>query len=163
MQNRWYVTSNDQRLWHNTVEGWQYHTKIPHHSQTARYHPHAQPCDAGPDLVKCSCVTMTSSYQHVLVQSRASITHPLKEPQGLSSWETFQLSHFASGWKLEVEEASKVLAIVKAIEDGTAIAVSDGSFKNSRGAAAWTIQGSLANNRITAACLILTIVHFEVN
>jgi len=53
-----------------------------------------------------------------------------------------------------VEEAGEALAIVKAIEDGTAIAVSDRLFKNGEGAVAWTIQGSSANNSITAACLV---------
>jgi len=154
MQNWWYVTSNNQRLWRHAALGWQYHTKIPHCSQTARFHPHAHSSNAGPDLAKCSCVTTISSYQHILVQSGASITQPLRELEGLSSWETFQHSHFACIWKLEVEEVGEAQAIVKAIEDGTMIAVSDGSFKNGKDAAAWTIQGSLANNKITAAVLV---------
>jgi len=72
----------------------------------------------------------------------------------MSIWEKFQLTPFARGWKLEVEAAGKVPALLKAIEDRTVIAVSNGSFKNGKGAAAWTIQGSLANNSITAACLV---------
>jgi len=129
-RNQWYMTTNDQRLWHNTMEGWQYHTKIPHWSRTARFHPDAHQCNARPYLAKCNCITTISSYQHILVQSGALITNPIGEPEGVSSWEKFQLSHFACSWKLEVEEAGKALAIVKAIEDGTAIAVSNGSFKN---------------------------------
>jgi len=72
----------------------------------------------------------------------------------LSSWQNFQNSRFSLDWKLEVEEVSKALVIVKAIKGGIAIAVSNGSFKNGRGAMAWTIKGSLASNKITGACLV---------
>jgi len=44
--------------------------------------------------------------------------------------------------------------IVKAIENGTAIAVSDGSFKPGCGATAWTIEGGMAKDKITGACLV---------
>jgi len=49
----------------------------------------------------------------------------------------------------------KVQAIVEAIKEGTALAVSNGSFKDGRGAAAWTIKGQLTIAKITAACLVL--------
>jgi len=53
-----------------------------------------------------------------------------------------------------VEETGAVCEIVKAIENGQALAVSNGSFKTGCGAAAWTIEGCTVNNKITSACLV---------
>jgi len=44
--------------------------------------------------------------------------------------------------------------IVTAITNGTALAVSDGSYKEGRGAAAWTIKGSSAKDKVSGACLV---------
>jgi len=42
-------------------------------------------------------------------------------------------SQFSCTWKLEVEVTGEVQVIVEAIEDGTVLAVSDGSFKDGQG------------------------------
>jgi len=44
--------------------------------------------------------------------------------------------------------------VVEAIVQGTALAVSDGSFKEGRGAATWMIEGQMASNKIAGACLV---------
>jgi len=72
----------------------------------------------------------------------------------MTGWQEFQNSKFSRTWKLEVETIGKEQAVVEAITQGTALAVSDGSFKEGRGAAAWTIEGRMANNKITGACLV---------
>jgi len=43
---------------------------------------------------------------------------------------------------------------MEAIRDGTALAVSNGLFKDGCSMAAWTIEGSLAKDKITRACLV---------
>ncbi len=53
-----------------------------------------------------------------------------------------------------MEKIGTEQAVAEAIAQGTALAVSDWSFKDGRGAAAWTIQGLMANNKITGACLV---------
>jgi len=42
-----------------------------------------------------------------------------------------------------------IVVLIDAIKQGIAVAVSDGSFQDQRGAAAWTIKGSSAANRLT--------------
>jgi len=73
----------------------------------------------------------------------------------MTRWQDFQNSQFSRTWKLEVETIGKEQVVVEAIAQGTALAVSDGSFKEGRGAAAWTIEGQTATNKITGACLVL--------
>jgi len=120
----------------------------------ARFHAHSQHSDFGPDLEKSSCVTTICSHQHILVQLGASLIQLPRKQEGLSSWQQFQNSQFTRVWKLEVEESGEAQEIVKVIENGTAIAVSNGTFKPGRGAAAWTIEGGTANDKIMGACLV---------
>jgi len=47
-----------------------------------------------------------------------------------------------------------ISAIVQGIKAGTAIAVSDGSFKEGCRAAAWTIKGADATDEFTGVCLV---------
>jgi len=72
----------------------------------------------------------------------------------MTGWQAFQKSSFSKTWKLEVETIGTEQAVVEAITQGTALAVSDGSFKEGRGAATWTIEGQTAANKITGACLV---------
>jgi len=71
-----------------------------------------------------------------------------------TSWQQFQSSKFWRDWKWEITVVGEVQEIVAAITDGTALAVSDGSYKEGRGAAAWTIEGHSAKDKVTGACLV---------
>jgi len=53
-----------------------------------------------------------------------------------------------------VEKIGTKKAVAEVIAQGTALAVSDGSFKDGRGVVAWMIEGPTANNKITGACLV---------
>jgi len=72
----------------------------------------------------------------------------------MTRWQDFQNSPFSQTWKLEVETIGTEQVVVEAITQGTALVVSDGSFKEGQGAAAWTIKGRTATNKITGACLV---------
>jgi len=54
-------------------------------------------------------------------------------------------------WRCEYSLEGDAKALKQAIEDGKAVAVSDGSFQCRAGAAAWTIEGTMAENRIQGA------------
>jgi len=72
----------------------------------------------------------------------------------VSQWEQFRASMFCTNWKWEVMVEGTVQAIVKAIHNGCAITVSNGSFKDCKGAAVWMIEGYLGQDKITGACLV---------
>jgi len=56
--------------------------------------------------------------------------------------------HFWNMWKCEYTLEGKTEALRADIMDGKAVAVSDGSFQLGNGAAAWTIEGAMAQHRI---------------
>jgi len=150
-RNRWFLDTDDQRLWQHAEAGWQIHSKIPHRSRMARFHTQFWQSIEGPDLSKCLRVTIIDGQQQILVQSGGII----RTQTGPTASATKQEEHrFRKQWLFEDEVQGEELAIVQAIEAGTAIAVSDGSFKDGCGAAAWTIEGATATDKITEACLV---------
>jgi len=60
------------------------------------------------------------------------------------TWEQLQDSTLVKTWQLEVKLSGATVAIFQSIQVGTALAVSNGTYKEGMGAAAWTIKGSLA-------------------
>jgi len=153
--NQWFLTQTNQRLWHHMDGGWRIHSKIPHHSQTAWFHTHYQESPSGPDLEQSLCVTMVACYQHIVIQSGSALMKITQTDDHAPSWEQFQESQFCSNWKWEVMVEGQVQVIVQAIQDGKALAVSDGSYKDGQGVAVWTIEGHSGQDKITGACLVL--------
>jgi len=153
-RNRWYLDTEDQRLWYHVEEGWQMHSKIPHRSRTARFHAHFGLSSEGPNLSNCLGVTVVNGHQHIGVQSGSRIR---AQPLGIALHAGLQATEehqFRKRWEFEEEVMGKVPEIVRAIHDGKAIAVSDGSYKEGCGAAAWTIEGADATDKIIGAGLV---------
>jgi len=99
-------------------------------------------------------VTVWECYQHILVQSGSKIWQQELEYDNNELKQRNQLCQFKAHWQFEEEATGDPKAIVSAIGDGIAMAVSDGSFKEWSGAAAWTIEGADANTKVTGMCLV---------
>jgi len=79
---------------------------------------------------------MVKGYHHILMQLGGHMQHT-KPADGLAtSWQQFQSSEFWRDWKWEIMVVGQLQEIVTAITNGTALAVSNGSYKEGRGAAA---------------------------
>jgi len=89
-----------------------------------------------------------------MVQSGAAISDTKTGQGEMTRWQDFQNSTFSRTWELEVETVGTEQVVVADITQGTALAVSNGSFKEGRGVAAWTIEGRTATDKITGACLV---------
>jgi len=127
--HRWYYTSDDQQLWHHTRSGWHVHAKIPNKSRMARFHSHYQESMNGLDAEQCLCITIMKGYHHILMQSRGLMKSSNLAGGPVTSWQQFQDSEFCRDWKWEVTVVGEVKEIVAAIQDGTALAVSNGLYK----------------------------------
>jgi len=102
-------------------------------------------------------VTVLECHQHILVQSGSTIRPQSSDQEHNNNEQTTQLCQFRVCWQFEEDVMGDLSAIVNTIGNGTAIAVSDGSFKEGSRAAAWTIEGAEATNKVTGACLVLGI------
>jgi len=61
---------------------------------------------------------------------------------------------FAMTWNLQTKVIGKLSLLCQDIANGNSFAVSDGSFKDNNGTAAWIIEGSSGINRIQGTCLM---------
>jgi len=93
------------------------------------------------------CITTVVGYHHILLQSGGAMGHATPASRLVTSWKQFQDSEFSHDLKWEVMVEGEVKEIVAAIKDGTALAVSNGLYKEGRGVAAWTIELSLAKDK----------------
>jgi len=55
---------------------------------------------------------------------------------------------FAQEWQIEMEYIGNINILAEAFSSGQAVAVSDGSYMEETGAAAWTIKATTTSNRI---------------
>ncbi len=62
---------------------------------------------------------------------------------------------FRQDWNLQITITGSTDQILDDIRAGTAVAVSDGSYQHSTGAAAWIIEGATSSNRIQGTMITL--------
>jgi len=114
----------------------------------AHYHPQFQ-------TSPCMCVTIVQHTKHILIQLGGVVKDPTQIEESSGQWEQFRESMFYRKWKWEIRVKGTVQVIVQAIQDGQALAVSDGLFKDGKGAAAWIKEGHSGQDKISGACLVL--------
>jgi len=65
-----------------------------------------------------------------------------------------QSSSYAKEWELQISMEGNIIKLLKAIQQGTTIDVSDRSFQSRAGTTAWIIEGQDATNRIVGSSFI---------
>jgi len=79
-------------------------------------------------------------------------------PQQNQQWTTSQQlgileSPYAQDCQIVIHKHPDMETLIQAMEQGVALAVSDGSFAQDMGAAAWTIEGAMEKGQCMASCL----------
>jgi len=77
----------------------------------------------------------------------------LHEPNQSKGLTALKQLPFAVMWHLKTQVISKLGLLCQDIANGKGFAVSNGSFKDNKGAAAWIIEGSSGSNRLQGTCL----------
>jgi len=76
---------------------------------------------------------------------------PCKQPPArIDPCHQMQASHFSTQWKLNVQLTGAKRAFQVALNHREGFAISDGSFKDEKGTAAWIIEGSNADIRLVS-------------
>jgi len=74
--------------------------------------------------------------------------------KAVDTWHgTLQKEPFGQDWDLQITITGSPDQILADIREGTVVAVSDGSYQHSMGAAAWIIEGATSSNRIQGTML----------
>jgi len=58
-------------------------------------------------------------------------------------------AQFIQQWNIKHHQEGEIDQLVEVIQKGQAVVVSNGSYKDATGAAAWTIEGMMAQHQIT--------------
>ena len=155
----WYLSSNDERLYHQQNDCWVFHPGLPGRASregTSRFTTAVFDIAAihlPPDLVRVT----VDICQDVIVHTRGAPTTLLKQLSPLATFSNFLAaqSHDLK-WALPatVQEAAGK-AIATAIGLGQCIGVSDGSFKAKFGTVAWTLADSKdLTVRLSGKCVV---------
>ncbi len=132
-------------LYRLDATGWASFTPIPTRRRKRTFHatPRAMTTDEIP--IHLAKATVYSNGTTITVTGSGPIDYSQRMQQQHSSKE------FWNSWNCEYRLEGSAQELKQAIEQGVAVAVSDGSYQLEAGAAAWTIEGCTAENRIYGA------------
>ncbi len=141
----WFTNPDGTQLYRQQQNEWVTFTPIPLRRRTRSFHSTSHP--RATDLSQLELHRATT-YQHgdiITVTGHGPIgTTPTVELNEKKFWET---------WQCEETIVGQVEILIQAIRTGKAVAVSDGSYKDQHGAAAWTIESETDLNRLSGAGL----------
>ena len=162
----WYFSPSDDRLYAQRDSAWHFWPRQPirstRHAAAKFRSQQAQPCDEPPKDLHLASVHQVRQMLQVVgiapIPPQATIpSAPQSLVERVSRLDVRRL------WALEnlVLPADGGRTIAEALKDGTAIAVSDGSFQYGLGTASWVIEGKNSENRIRGDCTIPALPHIH--
>jgi len=134
-ENGWFTNDDGTQLYQRKSQEWFTFTPIPHRRRTRSFYPAAEPTteESLPQPLHKATVYIRSQSISVTGHSIIEDTPPLAEELPQS---------FHDSWQCERVTHGNPSVLIQAITAGKAVAVSDGSYKDHQGAAAWTIEGA---------------------
>jgi len=119
---------------------WYAHAKIPHRCRHQEYHRTRQEVIEPTNMKELEQAMIYENADRILVTGHSCIAEagsiPMKE-------ETF-----TTAWQIKTEYIGDTTQLADAFQNGRAVAVSDGSYMQVTGAAAWTIKAETSENQI---------------
>jgi len=145
MVDGWFTNDDGTQLYQKINHGWQTFTPIPLRRRSRSFNPIPEPVniDALPENRHRATVDRHSSI--ITVSGHGPI-----DTQSLQSRPSHNQTFFES-WQGEHTIEGEIQALIQDIISGHAVAVSDGSFRDQHGAAAWTIEGKDTSSKLQGA------------
>jgi len=143
----WFFSPQDKALYHHNDQGWHWHAPISWRMCTQKFHRASQQL---PELPALAYLTVALTILHGDLYTLTSFAEIAPDNRGGSAeWqEQLQESKMGKVWKIQINISSPVDLIQEAIIDRQAIAVSNSSFQQDSGVAAWLIKGKTSENCI---------------
>ncbi len=140
----WFYEPSANRLWHIETGVWQYFVYIPLRSRTQFFDNTG--CHAAPTpLTRLRRAVVINRGSRLLLAGYDSIVKPRPLLRGL---DLLRHSPLAQDWKLKLRTTGRLSELKEDIQQGYGYIVSDGSYSQESGAAAWIIEGRTASSRI---------------
>ncbi len=133
------------RLWYHDSKGWQYHPYIPSRSWTQFFYSTGCDPNGGPNRTQLRRSVVLHRNNRLLLAGYDMETEVPQQHRGL---DVLRHSPMARDWNLTLKTVGSLSALIEDIRNGHRYIVSDGSYRNDAGAAAWIIEGRSAAVRI---------------
>jgi len=145
-RNGWYYDTTEHALWHRNEHQWCRHGSIPSQSRTQKFQGNGEP---GVPANPLQWATVQERDAIIILTGLGPINAEQSKPEGIAALAQHQ---YGREWKWELTVTGKLQLLLEDIHNGNGYAVSDGSFRAGRGAAAWIIEGRTNHNRIVRKC-----------
>ncbi len=144
----WYFESSSDRLWHLDQSKWTFHTPVPQRTRRRIYHTRGQRAIA-PDVSLLRRASVLATPGNLTLTGHGPIRPPSPMQPGPQSFSSLR---FVSDWAVNYHIIGSWKDLFNDILTGRGYAISDGSFKQNQGSAAWIIEGSGSTNRVLGEC-----------
>jgi len=141
----WFYESASDRLWQHDIQGWQYYTYLPSRSRTHYFTGSGYPSSSPPKMSVLHRAVVLHHGSRILLAGYDTI---IASPNTYSGLDALRHSSFAHDWNLRLTTVGSLRNLITDIQNGHGYVVSDGSYRNDAGAAAWIIEGCDATSRI---------------
>jgi len=150
LENKWFTDGTGLELYQKINGKWFSFTPILARHRLCSFHALPNPMLQGQPPTNIMRASVYKQGTIITVTGRGPITSNKVEE------ESNQLASNRHRWQLyHLQTEGSVAEVIQALRKGNAVAVSDGSFKDYAGAAAWTIEGDTAANRVVSTGLTL--------
>jgi Reverse transcriptase (RNA-dependent DNA polymerase) len=141
----WYYSPEEERLYSITSDGWLSYAKVHKRNHRPLFSSKSNPVSTLPLLQRATVYRKGSQW---VCSGYAEVKSQTKDKY--SSFSEFLAgSIIEEKWCLEcLDMSDEGISITNALKNGTAIAVSDGSYKETFGTAAFVLEGVNSNGRI---------------
>ena len=140
----WYYHPATNSIWHYESSQWTRHGNIPKRTRQRNFHGQGE-VDQPPNLNELCRATVLRRGTSILLTGSAAC-EPIN--QNYDFCQALRSSEFSLQWGLSIQLVGAQATVRSALSAGQGYAVSDGSFKNDTGAAAWIIEGPNSSVRI---------------
>jgi len=143
----WYFSPEETALWFASGNDWYCHGKIPSRLRTQTFHRHREIATPTQPLRR---VTVRINPTTVALTGSGHIATPATMETGIKA---LQQLTFANEWIWILTIIGNLSNLLEDIREGHGYAVSNGSYQEGRGAAAWIIEGTTNSNQLIGQCI----------
>jgi len=139
----WFMDTTTNALWHLTAQAATHHGIIPKCGRTLWFYANRSP---EPPPAMTHRATVTRKGNHIRLTGYGKIA-PAKWRLGRTIDDICAIP-FNREWALDLTVQGNLNQLLREVTHGSGLGVSDGSYRDGRGAAAWVVEGCDGRNRL---------------
>jgi len=146
-QPGWFYDTQENALYHRTIDGVTRHGIIPRRSRAQAFHTHGEATQDHPAWANTQIATVRTQGDKVILTGMGKFlpSHPLLTQRWFQNMAALTLGVM---WNLQLRHSGSMEHLQQAIGSAKALAVSNGLYQNNCGACTWIIEGETADDCI---------------